>query len=127
MDKFYIFEKRNLTLKEDDSNAYVEPSSNKSSVSDLSTDISKTMTNNPTDDNFVVDLNHYDNNSNNNPIELSVNAKNAQDASSKIQDTMKNPDIRKLNSKNGITANVHIQNESLCFTKKELNEIIKRF
>ena len=51
---FKVFEKRDLKLVEDDSNAYVEPSSD--GISSLASDLTKTKTENPTDDKFIVNM-----------------------------------------------------------------------
>lgn len=125
MNKNFIIEKINIRLREDNSNAYVQPSKDNSSSSSLSSDLAKTMSENPTDDNFVVDMNHYDGNKNNQPIPLDIQAKNSQDAGEKIKNIMKNPNVRNLNNSNGVTANVHI-GESFTFTKKQLMEYLKK-
>lgn len=125
--KYAIYEKRNITLKEDEKNSYVEPSSN--SMSSLSSDLAKTKQNNPQDDDFIVNANSYDNKSSNNPITLSVNGKNTSDASQNLKKVMQNPQVKQLISTNNVNAKVHLNNESLksksvMFTKKELNKIL---
>ena len=61
---YYILNKKDLKLNEDNSNAFVEPSSD--SISSLSSDLSRTKSENPTDDQFIVNANSYDGNSSNN-------------------------------------------------------------
>jgi hypothetical protein len=127
---YKIFEKKNLRLKESEKNAYVTPSNN--GINSLSSDLSKSKSENPTDDNFVVDMNQYDNKSSNDNITLDISGKNPQDASRNIQTVMKNPHVKQLLNTSNVNANVHINNESIerlressvPFTKKELNNLL---
>ena len=130
---FKVFEKKDLKLVEDDSNAYVEPSSN--GISSLASDLSKTKTENPTDDKFIVNMNSYDNNTSNNPITLDVNGNNPSDASKKLQQMTKQPGVKQLlNTNTNVNAKVHINNEnierlresSVSFSKKELNNLLMK-
>lgn len=128
---FKVFEKRDLKLVEGDGNAYVEPSSNV--ISSLASDLSKTKTKNPTDNNFIVNMNSYDNNATNNPITLDVNGNNPSDASKKLQQMTKQPGVKQLlNTNSNINAKIHINKEhierlresSVSFSKKELNNLL---
>lgn len=128
---FKVFEKRDLKLVEGDGNAYVEPSSNV--ISSLASDLSKTKTKNPTDNNFIVNMNSYDNNATNNPITLDVNGNSPSDASKKLQQMTKQPGVKQLlNTNSNINAKIHINKEhierlresSVSFSKKELNNLL---
>ena len=130
---FKVFEKRDLKLVEDDSNAYVEPSSD--GISSLASDLSKTKAENPTDDKFIVNMNSYDNNTSNNPITLDVNGNNPSDASKKLQQMTKQPGVKQLlNTNTNVNAKVHINKEnierlresSVAFSKKELNNLLMK-
>jgi hypothetical protein len=79
---YYILNKSDLKLNEDNSNAYVEPSSD--SISSLSSDLAKTKSENPTDDQFIVNANSYDGNSSNNSGTLDVQGDNPTDATKKV-------------------------------------------
>lgn len=127
---YKIFEKKDLRLVEDEKNAYVEPSSD--SMSSLANDLSKTKTQNPTDNTFVVDMNSYDGNSGNNPVVLDVKGKNPADASKNINKLTQQPSVRQLMKNNNVTAKVHLNTEaiqrlretSVPFSKKELNKLL---
>ena len=127
---YKIFEKQDLRLVEDEKNAYVEPSSD--SMSSLATDLSKTKTQNPTDSEFVVNMNSYDGKSGNNPVVLDVQGKNPADASKNVQKLTKQPGVRQLMNTNNVTAKIHLNTEaiqrlretSVPFSKKELNKLL---
>lgn len=128
---FKVFEKRDLKLVEDDSNAYVEPSSD--GISSLASDLTKTKTENPTDDKFIVNMNSYDNKTSNNPITIDVNGDSPSDASKKLQQMTKQPGVKQLlNTNTNVNAKVHLNKEhierlresSVSFSKKELNNLL---
>ena len=119
-------------LENENSNAYVEPSSD--STASLSNDLNKTKMQNPTDDTFVVNANSYDNNQKNNTVTLDVNADSPNDASQEFQRLRQNPHVRNLMANTNVNAKIHLKNEStqrleessVMFTKKEIKEIFKK-
>ena len=135
---YYILNKSDLKLKEDNnSNSYVEPSSTNSSTS-LASDLAKTKSENPQDDTFIVNTNNYDTNQNNNSVNLDVTGRNAQDAANNLRNTMKNPAVKNLMGKTNVNAKIHLRNGvdrehlnklregSVPFTKKEIKEMFKK-
>jgi hypothetical protein len=128
--KRMVYEKRNLRLQTE-GNAYVEPSSNTNSS--LSSDLNKAKSKNPTDKEFVANLNSYDGNANNNPVTLDVQGKTTADAAKNLQQTTNRPEIRNLMNKGNVNAKIHISNESLermrehsiPFTKKEFKQFLR--
>lgn len=130
---FFVVPKGQLKLKEDnDSNAYVEPSQSNSNSSSLASDLSKSMSDNPTDDTFVVNSKNYDSNSSNQIPTFDITASSPQDASAQYQKYMQNPDMKRLCSKDGANVKIHLKNESIeyrrknsvVFTKAELNKLL---
>lgn len=133
-----IFNKKQLRLNEDNNNsegtAYVEPSSN--NLNSLSTDLNKTKQQNPTDNTFIVNAKSYDGNETNNPISLDINAKNPTDAAKQFQELKMKPQYKSLMSKSDSDVNIRfrIQSEQIerlkescvSFSKKELNEMLKK-
>ena len=135
---YYILNKSDLKLNEDNNrNSYVEPSSTNSSTS-LASDLAKTKSENPQDDTFVVNTNNYDTNQNNNSVNLDVTGRNAQDAANNLRNTMKNPAVKNLMGKTNVNAKIHLRNGvdrehlnklregSVPFTKKEIKEMFKK-
>ena len=125
METFY---KKNLKLKEnvesitfgdikkkiieslEDRNTYVKSTNN--SMSSLGSDLNKSKTENPMDNNFIVDLSSYDNNPSNDEATIEVNAKNGTDAQRKIQNTLaSNPELKTMARNNKLNANVKLTNE----------------
>lgn len=129
---YYILNKKDLKLNEDNSNAFVEPSSD--SVSSLSSDLARTKTENPTDDQFIVNANSYDGNSSNNSVTLDVQGDNPVDATKNFQTITRNPAVRNLMNHTNVNAKIHLRNEqlerlresSVPFTKKEIREMFKK-
>lgn len=129
---YYILNKSDLKLNEDNSNAYVEPSSD--SISSLSSDLAKTKSENPTDDQFIVNANSYDGNSSNNSVTLDVQGDNPIDATKNFQTITRNPAVRNLMNHTNVNAKIHLRNEelerlresSVPFTKKEIKEMFKK-
>lgn len=128
-----IFNKRDLMLKENNNgNAYVEGSNDNSSS--LSSDLSKAKSNNPNDTEFIVNANSYDGNSSNNTVTLDVTGNSPSDASKNFQKLTKQPSVRNLMNTTNVNAKVHLRNESIekmkeeaiPFTKKELNNLLKK-
>lgn len=135
---YYILNKSDLKLNEDNNrNSYVEPSSTNSSTS-LASDLAKTKSENPQDDTFIVNTNNYDTNQNNNSVNLDVTGRNAQDAANNLRNTMKNPAVKNLMGKTNVNAKIHLRNGvdrehlnklregSVPFTKKEIKEMFKK-
>ena len=135
---YYILNKSDLKLNEDNNrNSYVEPSSTNSSTS-LANDLAKTKSENPQDDTFIVNTNNYDTNQNNNSVNLDVTGRNAQDAANNLRNTMKNPAVKNLMGKTNVNAKIHLRNGvdrehlnklregSVPFTKKEIKEMFKK-
>lgn len=135
---YYIVNKKDLKLNEenDNSNAYVEPSSD--NMSSLSSDLTKTKTENPTDDTFIVNANSYDGDSSNNTVNLDVQGNNPQDATKNFQKLTKTPAVRSLMANTNVNAKIHLRNGverehlnklregSVPFTKKEIKEMLKK-
>lgn len=129
---YYILNKSDLKLNEDNSNAFVEPSSD--SISSLSSDLAKTKSKNPTDDQFIVNANSYDGNSSNNSVTLDVQGDNPTDATKNFQTITRNPAVRNLMNHTNVNAKIHLRNEelerlresSVPFTKKEIKEMFKK-
>ena len=129
---YYILNKSDLKLNEDNSNAFVEPSSD--SISSLSSDLAKTKSENPTDDQFIVNANSYDGNSSNNSVTLDVQGNNPTDATKNFQTITRNPAVRNLMNHTNVNAKIHLRNEglerlresSVPFTKKEIKEMFKK-
>jgi len=129
---YYILNKSDLYLREDlnNGNAYVEPSSD--NVSSLSSDLSKTKTENPTDDTFVVNANSYDGNSSNDTVTLDVHGSNPAEASQNFQRISRNPSVKNLMANTNVNAKIHLKNEnieklresSVPFSKKEIMEML---
>lgn len=133
-DNFYIIEKKNIKLiDEDDSNAFVEPSNNNSSS--LASDLYKTKTENPTDDTFIVNANSYDNDTSNNTVTFDIHGNNAADATKNFQQLTRNPQVKGLMNTTNVNAKIHLRNEervielrenSIPFSKKEMKEFLKK-
>lgn len=129
---YYILNKKDLKLNEDNSNAFVEPSSD--SISSLSSDLARTKSENPTDDQFIVNANSYDGNSSNNSVTLDVQGENPTDATKNFQTITRNPAVRNLMNHTNVNAKIHLRNEglerlresSVPFTKKEIKEMFKK-
>ena len=129
---YYILNKSDLKLNEDNSNAFVEPSSD--SISSLSSDLARTKSENPTDDQFIVNANSYDGNSSNNSVTLDVQGENPTDATKNFQTITRNPAVRNLMNHTNVNAKIHLRNEglerlresSVPFTKKEIKEMFKK-
>ena len=129
---YYILNKSDLKLNEENSNAFVEPSSD--SISSLSSDLAKTKSENPTDDQFIVNANSYDGNSSNNSVTLDVQGDNPTDATKNFQTITRNPAVRNLMNHTNVNAKIHLRNEglerlresSVPFTKKEIREMFKK-
>lgn len=133
---YYILNKKDLKLNEEESNAFVEPSSD--SVSSLSSDLAKTKSENPNDDNFIVNANSYDGNVSNNSVTLDVQGDNPTDATKNFQMMTKNPAVRNLMNHTNVNAKINLRNGvdrehlnklregSIPFTKKEIREMFKR-
>ncbi len=128
---YKVFEKKELKLYED-GNAYVEPSSD--SYNSLAGDLSKAKSKNPNDKDFIVNANSYDGNPTNNTITLDVNGSNPSDATSNFRKMTNRPEIKQLISKSNVNAKIHLTNEhianlkenSIPFTKKELNNLLSK-
>ena len=131
---YYILNKSDLKLNEDSSNAFVEPSSD--SISSLSSDLAKTKSENPTDDQFIVNANSYDGNSSNNSVTLDVQGDNPTDATKNFQTITRNPAVRNLMNHTNVNAKIdlgrkdegleRLRESSVPFTKKEIREMFKK-
>lgn len=128
-----VYKKKDVVLKEDNSNAYVEPSSD--SVSTLASDLAKTQSENPTDNQFIVNANSYDSNGSNDTVTLDVTGTTPSDASQNFQKVTRNPDVRRMmNGRTNVNAKVRIYGESLehlrknsvRFSKTELDEMLTK-
>lgn len=109
-------------------NAYVQSSNN--SMSSLGSDLNKSKIDNPMNDNFVVDLSSYDNNTKNDEATLEIDAKNGTDAQRKIQNTLaSNPQLKTMANDNKLNAKVNLTNEERKkgkpITKREFERLYK--
>ncbi len=118
MQRNKLFSKKQIKLREDNSNAYVEPSNATNSSSSLSSDLAKAQSNNPSDSEFVINTKNYDNNGNNQPPTFDIQANNAQDAAQQYNKMLQNPNIHQINQTSGANVKIHLNNESITFTKK---------
>lgn len=76
---------------------------------------------NPSAKDVMVDTSMFDSTSNNDPIQLDVNAKNGQDAQKQINTMMSNnPQLKQLSNKGNLMANVHM--EGKVYTKQQIQE-----
>ena len=121
--KSIILEKKQIRLKEDDSNAFVQPDEHSSSTS-LANDITTAQKNNPNDDKFIFNSQDYDGRATTDIPDLSIKAKNPQDAQQQYQQMMKNPSVKQMMSKTNTNVTVDLQKEGKLYTKKELNKIL---
>ena len=90
---FFVFEKKDLKLKED-TNSYVEPSSSSSTVSSLASDLNNAKAKNPHDSEFVVNASSYDQNNTNDTITLDIQGNNVTDASNNFKKITRNPNVK---------------------------------
>ena len=109
-------------------NTYVQSSNN--SMSSLGSDLNKSKSDNPMDNNFVVDLSSYDNNNTNDEATLEIDAKNGTDAQRKIQNTLaSNPQLKTMTNDNKLNAKVRLTTEQRkqgkAITKKEFETLYK--
>ena len=109
-------------------NTYVQSSNN--SMSSLGSDLNKSKSDNPMDNNFVVDLSSYDNNNTNDEATLEIDAKNGTDAQRKIQNTLaSNPQLKTMANDNKLNAKVRLTTEQRkqgkAITKKEFETLYK--
>lgn len=109
-------------------NTYVQSSNN--SMSSLGSDLNKSKSDNPMDNNFVVDLSSYDNNNTNDEATLEIDAKNGTDAQRKIQNTLaSNPQLKTMANDNKLNAKVRLTTEQRkqgkAITKKEFESLYK--
>lgn len=116
--KKIILEKRQMKLVED---SKITAAINPSSSTDLSNQLTKSFTN-PNVKNTQVNADATDDKANNNNTIVDINATNPQDASMKIKQMNNTPNIKKLGVDN-VTYN--IQKESVSYSKKELNQLLK--
>ena len=148
----YIFEKKQIKLKEDEmtinsknvnnsSNNNLETSvtpTNTATTPNLSQDLNKAITKNPTSSSYDVSLSTYlGKNSSSAPMVANINAQNSSDALQTIQQAIQtNPALKNAINNGNAIAKVHIQNgsnqtnqsatnESINFTKKELDNFLR--
>ena len=119
-----VFEKKDLKLREETSNSYVEPSKANASTSSLASDLSKAQVNNPHDEEFVVDVSSYDGSQSSQDVTLDIKANNPQDASNKLQAQMKDPSVSSLVRKGNLKAKVHMGENIVTLSKSELNKLL---
>lgn len=117
------FSKREIELLRESGNAYVQPDNANSTAADIASDIAKAQKLNPTDDNFVLDTTDYDGNPTNVQPQMQVNAKNPQDAAKQIENLKKNPNTKKVMD-SGAEINVKLGENTIKYTKAELNKIL---
>ena len=111
-----IFEKRQLRLKED---VEVEPSKSNANYSDISTDVKKAETKNPTATTFHVDSNNYNGNPSDN--EEKVEIPDDGNISNTINMTMQKPGFSQLASKGQLGFTIK-KNEGKIYTKQNIQE-----
>lgn len=126
------YDKSNLILSEDNKSAFVSPTSSNGSATSLSSDLSKSKTNNPGDKEFVFNPSSYDNDDNNDNITLDISASSPSDASAQYNKMLRNPQVKSLVKKGNVTAKVRMESRrisnlresSIDFTKKEFNNLL---
>ena len=132
---FFVVPKGKLKLREDNdnSNAYVEPSSSNGSSTSLATDLAKTVAENPQDDEYVFNTKSYDGDSATQVPTIDIKATNPTNAATEYNKLVtQNPEVKNLVRK-GANVKVHLNTESLeyrrqnsiPFTKAELNKLLK--
>lgn len=130
---FFVVPKGKLRLREDndDSNAYVEPSSSNGTSTSLATDLAKTVAKNPNDDEFIFNTKSYDGNSSTQQPTIDIKAKNATDAATKFRTLKQTNTGVKYLAQSGANVKVHIDESieyrranSIPFTKAELNKLL---
>lgn len=121
----HVFEKKDLRLKEEtNTNSYVEPSSSSASGANLAMDLNKAKTQNPHDEEFVVDASSYDGRSGTQDVTVDIKADNPQDASKKLQQTIKQPGMNSIVNKGNLKAKIHMGENIVKLSKSELNKIL---
>lgn len=131
MKALYIFEKRELKLKESDNTAYVDPPGDgNATMASVGSEVSKTLADNPSADSVLINSNNFDGNPIDNTPTISVDASsgNVQKA---VQNVANNPSVKKMGDYN---VKVNLKKESkksmplvengIKFTKRELNEFL---
>lgn len=137
MDKVYIFEKRELALKEGngENTTYVQAdNSTNNSIGNIGSAAQDAINSNPTSDSAIVNTNDFDGDVTDNIPTFAVNArKNGADVQHAITNAMKNPDMKKLGD---VRFKVNFESKkqqkvmemrrnAISFKKSELNEFLK--
>lgn len=139
--KTYIFEKRQLKLKEEDINLQsdsvsnstnprkevsVDPISAKSGSANLATDISKAKSKNPNASTYVFNASSYaDKNKSKQPTNINISANSPTDLSNELNKAMtSDPQIAQAVNNGTATVKATLQNESISLTKRELDKIL---
>lgn len=132
MRNVYIFEKKEIVLKEDNENiGYAQPTkpSGSSGLNDIGTAVNNVKKNNPTSDGTIVNTGDFDNDATDNIPTLDVNAPDGNAAEQEIQRQMQNPAIKNLAASNDVRFKVNFVNSSKEYEKKlvEMRENSIRF
>lgn len=134
---FYVLNKKDIVLKEDamERVASVQPTTtNNSSSASLNSDLNDAQRANPGVDEFDIDASDYDTKQSNDSVKIDVNANNTREATQEIQNLQKNPQLR--NVMNNMNTKFHVRikenkikklkENSVSFSKKELNEMLNK-
>ena len=131
MKAIYVFEKRELKLKESDNTAYVDPSGDGSAtMASVGSEVSKTLADNPTADSVLINSNNFDGNPQDNTPTITVDATsgNVQKA---VQNVANNPNVKKMGDYN-VKVNLNKEGKKptpliengIKFSKRELNSFL---
>lgn len=139
--KKLIFEKRQLKLREEDINiesdsvknqsnnnkeVHVDPNSSQSGSANLANDVNVAKSKDPNAKTYVFNPSTYtDKNKSTEPTNINIKANDGIDLSNTLNKAMKsNPQVAQA-VKNGVaTVRANLKNESISFTKKELDNFL---
>ena len=136
-----IFEKRQLRLKEEDINIQskslntqsnkksevnVDPSSSQGGAPNLANDVKAAKQKNPNAGIYTFNPSAYaGQNKSGNPTTINIKANNGTDLSSTLSDAMNtNPQVAQAVNAGNATVRADLENESINFTKKELDNFL---
>lgn len=124
MKKVFIFEKRELALKEEIENtSYVQPTQTNNSLSTISGAVDKAMKGNKLATSLNVPLEQFDGNKVDDGITLDVNAqKDAASVTKAVQNAANNPVVNNA-LKGDDPVNVHVNFEEKKLDGERLNEM----
>ena len=126
MKQVYIFEKREIALKEENDNtSYVQPTSTNNTLSTMTGAVEKSLQGNKLANKMVVPLERFDGNKTDDGITLDVTAqKDSASVTKAVQDAAKNPVVNNA-LKGDDPVNVNVNFEAKRRNGKRLNEMRK--